>query len=147
MATRYNINNVFVSWGVVPITGLAKDNGVSITYNNDFSSVHVSADGKTNTRNILNDRSATIEVTLSQTSSSQALLQLQFALSEAGGAALPMLITNFDTGATFAAESCWIKKAPDASFGEEAGEWTWTFETDRLIAVYGEIATIEANTP
>jgi hypothetical protein len=143
MAARYNLQDVNVVWGAIPVVGLAKDTAVQITYNNDFNSVQVSGDGRSNTRSVMNDRSATITLSVSQTSASQALLQAQFALQEAGAVSPGMTIEDLNTGAKFIAESCWVKKPPDASFGEEVGDWEWTFETDRLVPVYGDINLIE----
>ena len=131
----------------VPIVCCAKDTGVSISYNADFNSVQVSGDGRSNTRTVMNDRSATITVTISKSSISNALLDSQFVLQEAGGAAPAMSITDLNTGAVFVAEACWIKKTPDIAFGEEADDRAWVFETDYLVQTHGNAAIIESNSP
>jgi hypothetical protein len=147
MATGYDLKKVSVVWGSIPILGLAKDSAVQITYSNDFSSVQVSGDGRSNTFTTMNDRSAEISVTISQNSISNALLSAQFIAQESGGVAPAMSITDLNTGAAFVAEACRLKKLPDATYGEEAQDRTWVFVTDYLDSTLADAVVLEGNSP
>lgn len=145
MARRYSLNEVTMIWGVAPATGLAKTGAVTITYRNDWTSTQVSGDGVSNTFSNMTDRSATIEVSISQTSLTNALWQAQLIAQEAGGPSLPCVVEDLNTGAKFVAEQARVQGPPSATFEEEAGDWTWTFVTDRLIPIYGDAVTLEQN--
>ena len=135
----YDAKNIFASLGVVSVQGFMPDSFLSIEYNNDFWTVQVGVDGKSNTRSKNNDRSAIITLSILQTSPTHDQLSAQLALDEAGNVGqAPLLIKDNSTGALFTARNCWIKKPPTAVFSGEAQGWEWTLETDRLVAVYGD---------
>ena len=119
-------------------TGRAADEFVSVSYNSDFHTIQVGSDGEV-TRSRVNDRSATITITLTQSSDGNDVLTGIWAtdLNTPGGTPVPFLLRDSLGRTLLTAEQCWLKTAPSASYGSEAGTREWVFETGNLIAFYG----------
>jgi len=142
LESTYDAKNVVAAIGEVNLVGFGPDAFFSVEYNSDFTTVQVGADGRTNTRTRTNDRSATITFTCMQHAPVNDLLTALLASDELGGLGVrPFILQDLTTGVRLVAENCWIKKPPTTEYSAEAGSWEWTFETDKLIAVYGDPIT------
>jgi len=113
----YSFKNVNVIFGVAELKGFADgDDVVSVVPASDGFGKIVGAKGEV-TRAMLNDESVTVTIKLLQTSSSVPILQNLYLADKATGAgALPMLITDLETGESFSIKSAWIKKQPVGIF-------------------------------
>ncbi len=147
MAAFHSLKDVHVVWGASPAVGISKDGGVSIEFNEDFTELHISGDGVSNTMTQKLDRSAQITVSISKSSITNATWGIQLAAQEAGTPAPALFIRDENTGATFTAEQARCMKAPTFTYGESVTEVEWVLVTDRLVAVQGDPALIETSTP
>lgn len=140
MTTRiYDSNQVQVSFAGVPVQGYADGDFLAITKESDAFSSVVGTDGDV-ARSKTNDRRATIEIILMQTSPTNDLLSAihQADLNTPGGAGVgAFLVVDLNGTSLYSAGNCWIKRAPDPAFGREAQERTWTLECDELIEFTG----------
>jgi hypothetical protein len=135
MTTRiYDSNQVQISFAGVPVEGYADGDFLTITKTSDgFTSV-VGTDGVVS-RSKTNDRRATVEIRLMQTSRTNELLAAihKADLETNGGAGIgAFLCADLNGTSLYAAGNCWIKKAPDVTYGREAQERVWTLEVDVL---------------
>ena len=132
----YSFKNVNVIFGVVELTGFADgDDVVSIVPASDGIGKIVGAKGEV-TRSMLNDESVSITIKLLQTSSSVPILQNLYLADKATGAgALPMLITDVETGESFSVKNAWIKKQPEIVRGQNQNPYSIEFDGDVLIPV------------
>jgi len=132
----YSFKNVNVIFGVAELTGFADgDDVVSIAPASDGFGKIVGAKGEV-TRSMLNDESVTVTIKLLQTSSSVPILQNLYLADKATGAgALPMLITDLETGESFSIKSAWIKKQPEIVRGQNQNPYSIEFDGDVLIPV------------
>lgn len=130
----YSFKNVNVIFGVVELTGFADgDDVISIVSASDGIGKIVGAKGEV-TRSILNDESVAITIKLLQTSSSVPILQNLYLADKATGAgALPMLITDLETGESFRVKNAWIKKQPEIVRGQNQNPYSIEFDGDILI--------------
>jgi len=139
MATKtYNSREVSLTLGAYSIdSGRAAGDFVTTKMSAELYKKSVGADGEV-TRSKVNDRSATITIKLMQTSDGHAVLTGLAAagrLSRNSEDIVPFQLRDRNGGLVESAESCWIEKEPDSSFGAEAGEREWTLATDNLVRV------------
>lgn len=135
----YASDEVELVIGPYPITnGRADGDFVSVEYNNDFHTISVGTDGEV-TRSKVNDRSATITITLQQTSDANDLLTSVWAddLNSPGGNPVAFLLRDSNGRSLFAAEKCWVQTAPSATYGRDAGTREWVLQTNNLVAFFG----------
>lgn len=141
---KYNLAEVNFVWGAVIAEGLAVDEAIKITWEDDHNSVFVSGDGRP-TRVVKNNRAATITLNVAQTSATNAHLSAQYALQEAGAVSPFLAIESLEHGQLFTSTSCWVKRPPEPSYGSDVGEWTWTFQVGSLTAVFGVPVVIDSS--
>ncbi len=134
----YDPASISIVLGSVLMSGFADGTFVKVTMNDDAWKLHVGADGQGSRAKSAN-RSATIEVTLAQTSPINNFLADLAAVDDAtpGGAPSALFIKDFNGTTVLRAESAWVKKLPDVEFGKEVGDRVWTIETDRLVSFVG----------
>lgn len=138
-AKQYDPKAVTIVVGTLPVSGFADGTFLRIEQNADAFSLQVGSDGEA-CRTRSNDNSATITLTLMQSSLANDLLSDLHALDKslpAGAGCVPLQVKDLSGRSMFIAQQCWIKKAPAAEFGREAGPREWTLETDSLIAYHG----------
>jgi len=136
---NYDPKGIALVFAGIPITGYAKGTFVSISYNEDAFVLSIGADGE-GTRAKTNNKSATIEFTLTQSSPSNDLLSAIHNLdqmSPGGDGIGPFLLKDLFGTSLAIAETAWVRKMPDAGYGPEIGERVWTLETDSLLSNVG----------
>lgn len=139
MVKNYNGAKVTFVWGNIVASGLADGSFVTVSRNEDASTLYIGTDG-TGTRAMTNNFSGTITIRLAQSSETNDAYSAQYRLGEQGptGAGVNPAVLRDGSGRTLVqAQSCWIRKLPDVEFGREATEREWVFETDRLLIEVG----------
>lgn len=135
MTTRiYDANQVQVSFAGVPVQGYADGDFLSITKESDAFSSAAGTLGDV-ARSKTNDRRATIEIILMQTSPTNDLFSAIHAgdINSPGGAGVgSFLVVDLNGTSLYASGNCWIKRSPDPTFGRESGDRTWLLECDVL---------------
>jgi len=134
-----------VAQGNLVIAGIPIDSGLPadadylvITMNGDLSSTEVGADGSTTT-NVLENRSATVKVTLAGSSSGNdalAGLRNKF-LAAKGQGGLPggvgaFLFQDLSGRAIFKGAKCVPMKDPEPKYGSKKGDLEWTFTVTKI---------------
>lgn len=137
----YDSNEVSVTLGGRAIDGgRAAGKFVSTAFESEVFKTTPTADGPV-VRSKINNESATIKLTVLQTSPAHALLTELHAAARAsrnGDDIMAFEIRDLNGGGLKeSAARCWIEKAPDNDYGAEAGEREWTLKTDRLVRAVG----------
>lgn len=139
MLKTYDPSTVSMFYGVIEMQGFAQDAAIAVEHDEDDWSLVVGVDGEP-TRSKTSNESATITVSLMQSSDVNILLSAERTLDKntPGGTGGKALIIKDGSGTTlFAAESCWIQKAPGAELNREATTREWIFRTGEMEAVHG----------
>ena len=140
MAVRtYDPSHVSMFYGPIQVQGFAQDAAIAVEHDEDDWSLVVGVDGE-GTRSKTSNRSATITVSLMQSSPVNDLLSAERELDNntPGGTGGKALLIKDNSGTTiFAAETAWIQKAPAAELSREATTREWIFRTDVLVANHG----------
>ena len=126
-------------FGTIPVTGFAADAAISVEHDEDDWSLVTGVDGE-GTRSKTSNASATVTVSLMQSSSTNDLLSAhreQDRLTPGGIGGVPLIIRDRSGRSIFTAETAWIQKAPTAELNREATAREWTFRTDYLVALHG----------
>jgi len=132
MAIRtYDPKLTTVIFGPLQIQGFAEEK-ISVSYSDDSFDLAIGCDGEA-TRVRKNNNSATITVTLQQSSpSNDALSVISIADRGANVGMFPMTFVD-GSGSTVAfAACCYIQKHPDLTFSNSNQTVQWTFVTDNL---------------
>lgn len=136
----YSADEVVVVVGGIPVTeGLGPDTFLSIEYDEDHWSLSVGSAGE-GSRAKNNNYSATITITLQQTSDVNTLLTQAYLADTRGvpgGATVPFLCTEVLGDSRYAAQQCWIQKPPTAEYGREVTTREWVLRTHNLVANFG----------
>ncbi len=123
----YDPDQVVVMFAGLPIRGYADGTFVTIEQVSEAFTEVVGSDGEvTRTKN--NDRRCSIKFTLMQSSDSNDVLSAIHNLDlEApnGVGVAPLAIKDMSGRFQFVAPEAWVKKAPNAEFGKEAGPREW----------------------
>jgi len=128
----YSPLNVHMIYGGAQISGFAEGSYINVEFNEERAVLLVGADGES-TRSIVANKSARITVRLLPTSTSNAVFQAALTADELGAGALPLVLTNSDTGQIYTAEGAWVVQPPGYDFQVEAQAVEWVLETDELI--------------
>ena len=129
MATMktYDPKKVLISLGGHPVSGYSDGTFVSIAPNGDGISKKVGCDGEI-VRSIDPDDSATITLTVLQTSPTVAFCQNQYNLDkETGEGTFAVLVKDLKGGLIFSAADAWVTTPPTREFAKES--------TDREITI------------
>jgi hypothetical protein len=135
----YDPSHVSMFYGEIEVKGFAQDAGIAIAGDEDLWSLQIGVDGE-GTRSKSSNRSATITVSLMQSSATNPLLQAASILdteTPGGTGGKPLLVKDNSGTSVFSAETAWIQKEPDAEFNREAGPREWVFRTDYLVPFHG----------
>ena len=135
----YDPASVSMFYGEIPISGFAQDAAISVEHDEDDWTLVVGVDGE-GTRSKTSNASATITVSLMQSSTTNALLTAARNLDvlAPGGVGGKALLIKDGSGTTlFSAVTAWIQKPPTAELNREASTREWVFRTDNLVAFHG----------
>lgn len=128
----FNMAEMTVIFGNVIIGGYAPGNSIKVTMNSDLYNEQIGADGE-GARARINDRSATIELTLMQTSASNDELSAIAILDgNTGDGVLPLLLKDPNGNTVYSTNCAYISKLPDAEFGTELNSRVWMIKTPKM---------------
>lgn len=134
---NYQFDLVTASWGEIRFTGYQRGDGITIVPDNDDWSLLVGNRGE-GVRSKLINQSFTITVNLHQASPDNLKLSNARNLDlTLGTGARPLLIQDKGGFSLFKAERCWIQRAPDTTYADEAGVRAWTLRTHNGTLVVG----------
>ncbi len=137
--SSYDPSAVSMFFGVIEMSGFAADAAITIEHDENDWELVIGVDGE-GTRSKTSNKSATITVSLMQSSSVNTLLsaaRLLDLVTPGGGGGLPILVKDGSGTSLFACETAWIEKAPSAEFSREASTREWKFRTDNMLAAHG----------
>lgn len=121
----------------IKISGFADGTFVTAARKNASFALIVGSDGE-GARAKSNDRSATVTVTLLQTSDSNDALSALLNLDELSSDGVGALMIKDNSGRLLlSAETAWIEKPPDAEFAREITNRVWVIETNELTGLWG----------
>lgn len=108
--------------------GVAEE-GITITPAGDTNTMTIGSDGS-GQHSLHADKSGTVTVRLLKTSPTNKILAAAYAFQRASGAnhgQNTIVITDTNRGDLISCRQCAFKKAPDLTYGKEAGfvEWSW----------------------
>lgn len=125
---QYDPSLVIVTVDGQDISGFADGTFVLTSRNNDLFTLTVGADGEA-TRAKSNDLSGRITVTLQQTSISNDILSALADADELSNqGSFPIQVKDASGTTLASAETAWITKKPDSSFGKETENREWVIE-------------------
>lgn len=134
----YDPNNVQIIVGGVAMSGFADGTFINIAYDENLYNKTVGADGEVS-RSRTNNRSATVTLTLKQTSSSNdelSALVLADELDNSG--AVPLMVKEIGSGRTLLfAQAAWVEKMPDIGYSKDIEDRAWTLGTSGLTTFVG----------
>lgn len=138
----YDPSNVQVIMGGVPVTGFADGTFINISFDEDQYTKTVGADGEVS-RSKSNNNTATVALTLKQTSSSNdALSALYQADRLNNGGAVPFMVKEIGTGRTLCfTQACWVQKLPDVGYSKDVEDRAWTLATGQMEIFVGGNST------
>ena len=129
MLKTYDPKKILVSLGSHSVSGYSDGTFVGIEANGDGISSKTGCDGE-KVRSIDPDKSATVTLTLLQTSPSIAWAQNRYDKDrETGDGTFPILIKDLKGGLIFSAADAWVVNAPSREFGKETSDREITIET------------------
>ena len=134
LVMSYDPKKVILTLGGVPIGGYADGTFVQIDPNGDTWTKKVGADGEVN-RAKSNDNTATVQITLMQTSLSNAYLrQVEKADRLTGLGMLPLSFTDLNTMETKFWPQAWVSVTPSIGRAKETTDTQWTLHTGQEAA-------------
>lgn len=139
MLKTYDFSQVSVILGGITLSGFHEGTPVKVAYDEDAFSLLIGADGD-GARSKTNNRSGTITFSLLQTSAANAQLSALHALDIAGkngDGVVPLLIKDNSGFSLHTAQTAWIKKFADATYGRDTEVREWTIQTDNLDSLIG----------
>ncbi len=134
----YDPNNVQIILGGAPMSGFADGTFVSVSSDENLYNKTVGADGEVS-RSRQNNKTATIALTLKQTSSSNDILSGFAALDEASdGGVFPLMIKEIGSGRTLLfTQAAWVEKHPDTAYSKDVEDREWTIATSQMKTFIG----------
>ena len=135
----YDPANVSAIYGTIPISGYSEDSAITVEHDEDDWTLQMGVDGE-GTRSKTSNRSATVTISLMQSSATNDLLsaERELDINTPGGTGGKPFIIKDNSGTTlFSMETAWIQKPPTAELNREATAREWVFRTDVLQANHG----------
>jgi hypothetical protein len=130
----YDPKKVVITLGGVPISGYADGTFVQIDPNSEAWTRKVGADGEV-ARALSNDNTATIQITLMQTSLSNAYLRTVMSADRLTGLGmLPLSFTDLNDMETHFWPQAWVSTTPSAGRAKETTDVQWTIHTGQEAA-------------
>lgn len=132
MATfSYSADNVFLSIGGFPISGIQDGSDISISMDSEVMTKQVDVDGKNVVFNKTNNNTATITFTLNDGADANDYLSVMYQAfkNNVTGGILPVFLKDNNTGTTFLSGSCCVQSLPDITVGRESSGREWVMAT------------------
>jgi hypothetical protein len=130
----YDPKKVIITLGGVPIGGYADGTFVQIDPNGETWTKKVGADGEV-ARALSNDNTHTIQITLMQTSLSNAYLRTVMNADKLTGLGmLPLSFTDLHSGEAHFWPQAWISTEPPTGRAKETTDVQWTIQTGQEAA-------------
>jgi hypothetical protein len=128
----YAPDKVVVLVAGVPITGYGEGDSIEVEPMSELSTSKVGIDGDV-TRSLNTDRRCRITVRLMQSSPSNDMLSTLVGVDlVSGGRMFPVTVMDLLGRTLIVASQAWIATRPTVTFGREASEREWVFETGSL---------------
>ena len=128
----YSPDKVVVLINGIPMTGFGEGDAIEVAPVSELSTSKVGIDGDV-TRSMGTDRRCRITVRLMQSSPSNDVLSALVGVDQiTGGRMFPVTVMDLLGRTLIVAAQCWIATRPTVTFGREATEREWTFETGAL---------------
>ncbi len=120
------------------IDGFADGEFINVDRDEDSYSLTIGADGKS-ARARSNNKSATITITLLQTSDANDTLNAFHAADEllAGSGVFPFFLNDINGRTVLVAETAWVQKPSPVSYSNEMSDRVWVIRTDSLKIIVG----------
>lgn len=131
MPKQYDAAKVVISFRGVLLSGYADGDFCKVAFDEDAWTKTVGASGEV-VRAKNNNRTGSIEVTLLQSSSSNDYLSAQYNIDELTGVGSGVLQVMDLYGTTLMVAEAWIKQVPEVTFGKEASQRAWMFDTAQI---------------
>jgi hypothetical protein len=130
----YDPKKVIITIGGVPIGGYADGTFVQVDPNSETWTKKVGADGEV-ARSLSNDNTHTIQITLMQTSLSNAYLRtVENADKLTGLGMLPLSFTDLNTMESHFWPQAWVTTDPSVGRAKETTDTQWTLHTGQEAA-------------
>lgn len=115
------------------VTGFSPNSLIKITKDESYFSTQKGGAG--GVERFLNpDSTYTLEITLSQTSSSNSVLNALAILDHKSGVgAFPIFAKDSSGDSLFIATTCWIEGSAEASYGSDINERVWTIKCQEMV--------------
>jgi hypothetical protein len=134
LAMTYDPKKVIITLGGVPIGGYADGTFVQIDPNSETWTRKVGADGEV-VRSLSNDNTHTIQITLMQTSLSNAYLRTTMNADKLTGLGmLPLSFTDLNTMEVHFWAQAWVSTDPSTGRAKETTDVQWTIHTGQQAA-------------
>lgn len=128
----YSPDKIVVLVNGIPLTGYGEGDAIEIAPMSDLSTSKVGIDGDV-TRSMSTDRRCRLTVRLMQSSPSNDMLSALVGVDQiTGGRMFPVTVMDLLGRTLVVAAQSWIATRPTVTFGREATEREWTFETGSL---------------
>jgi len=137
LVTTYDPNDIIISVDGTVMNGFADGTFISITQNNPLWAITSGAGGES-ARSKSNDHSASIDLTLMQSSASNQVLHAYYRLDLMFNTGKFVFIVRDNSGSTIMTCNAWVKQTPNIEYAKEIGDYTWSIETGCMI--YGMVA-------
>lgn len=135
----YDPAQVTVVFGATIVGGYAPDAAISVEHDEDDWSLQIGVGGE-DTRSKSNNKSATVTLSLMQSSASNDLLSAQRAAdvnTPGGVGGYPLLIVDGSGRTVLSAETAWVQRPPTAEYSRESSTREWVIRTGNLNALHG----------
>lgn len=156
MVRTYSPADVNLSLALVhTVTGYVEGTGITLQKESNVFDKAKGAHGHMG-RIHLPDRTYKLEITLSQTSPSNVVLNALYSVDDASRLGMfPIFLKDSSGQSVFTSPTCWIEQVPDASYGGRMNERTWTLacantvfgiagndSEERILEQAGQLASI-----
>jgi hypothetical protein len=130
----YDPKKVIITLGGVPIGGYADGAFVQIDPSGETWTKKVGADGEVS-RSLSNDNTHTVQITLMQTSLSNAYLRAVMSADRLTGLGmLPLSFTDLNSMEVYFWPEAWVGAEPPTGRAKEVTDTQWTIHTGQLAA-------------
>ncbi|MBE0470598.1 MAG: DUF3277 family protein [Methyloprofundus sp.] len=133
----YDVNQIAVIVGGVPLEGFADGTRVTVEFDEEQFTKVTGSDGLT-TRSKSNNYAGSVSITLQQSSrSNDYLAGLWNADRFNNSGVVPILIKDNSGRTLWAAEHAWVQQMPSQEFGKALSDREWVLDTDKLSGIAG----------
>jgi hypothetical protein len=119
--------------GLHQVTGFSPNSIIQIVKDENYFKTFKGATGQSE-RMTMPDKTHTMEVSLSQTSPSNSVLNALATLDHITGLAqFPVFAKDSSGESLFISASCWVEKAAEASYGKDIASRVWTIRCTEMV--------------